>query len=279
MTSGFDHCAALVREADRDRYLAALFAPEAARAALFALYAFNVEIARVREVAREPMPGEIRLQWWREVLAGERDGEAAGHPVASALRAAMARHAIAPEPLAGLVEAHAFDLYGDPMATLDEMDAYAMATEGALFATAARILGHDADALARHAGLACGITAVLNDFGRHAARGQLFVPLEVLTRHGVDPNDIFAGVASPGLPDALAEMRRHALRHLDAARAGISALPAQVLPAFLPVALAGPLLQRMTRAGHDPFQPAALSNLRRQWLLWRAARNPARAFG
>ena len=84
MADDFDHCETLVREADKDRFLATLFAPAPRRRALHALYAFNVEIARVRELAREPMPGEIRLQWWRDVLGGaaHRGG---GHPVASAL--------------------------------------------------------------------------------------------------------------------------------------------------------------------------------------------------
>ena len=88
MQTHFEHCAALVREADRDRYLATLFAPAEHRDALFALYAFNVEIARVRELAREPLPGEIRLQWWREVLSGERDGDDAFGGVGEALNAA-----------------------------------------------------------------------------------------------------------------------------------------------------------------------------------------------
>ncbi len=57
MTSNFDHCVALVREADHDRYLATLFAPAEHRDALYALYAFNVEIARVRDVARQPIAG------------------------------------------------------------------------------------------------------------------------------------------------------------------------------------------------------------------------------
>ena len=105
-----DHCATLVREADRDRYLATLFAPADKRAALFALYAFNIEIARVRDVAREPMPGEIRLQWWREVLEGQRDGEGAAHPVASALLDGLRRHGIKPDRLTGIVDAHGFDL-------------------------------------------------------------------------------------------------------------------------------------------------------------------------
>ena len=103
----FEHCAALVREADRDRYLATLFAPAEHRDALFALYAFNVEIARVRDLAREPMPGEIRLQWWREALSGERAGEAAAHPVAAALRETLARYGSGQRPAAStLIDAH-----------------------------------------------------------------------------------------------------------------------------------------------------------------------------
>ena len=277
MPADSTHCAALVREADRDRYLAALFAPEAARADLFALYAFNAEIARVRDVAREPMPGEIRLQWWRDVVLGERDGEAAGHPVAAALRAAMTRHALAPEPLVALIDAHVFDLYGEPMGTRDDLDAYAIDTDGALFAAAARILGAEADHHAHHAGLAYGLAGILGGFGRDAARGRLFVPLEVLNRHGVDPANVLAGKAGAGLPAALDELRRHALRHLDAA-AALPPVPTEALPAFLPVALVRPLLARLDDAGRDPFAPAALSGLRRQWLLWRAARNPARLF-
>ena len=79
------YCADHLRETDRDRYLATLFAPADKRGALFALYAFDAEIVRVRDLARELMPGEIRLQWWREVLLGERAGEAAANPVAAAV--------------------------------------------------------------------------------------------------------------------------------------------------------------------------------------------------
>ena len=94
MQQAFAHCEALVRAADRDRFLATLFAPRERREALFALYAFNLEIARVREVVREPVAGEIRLQWWSDVLAGGGRGEIEAHPVASALRASMARYGL-----------------------------------------------------------------------------------------------------------------------------------------------------------------------------------------
>src|SRR5208337_2756655 len=114
MQDAHAHCEALVRAADKDRFLASLFAPVDRRRDLLALYAFNVEIGRVRELAREPMPGEIRLQWWRDALAGRGHGGVAGHPVVAALGETIARCALPVEPLVGLIDAHAFDLYDDP---------------------------------------------------------------------------------------------------------------------------------------------------------------------
>src|SRR3984957_6677907 len=77
--SGLSPVAALVRHHDRDRFQTALFAPARDREALFALYAFNYEIARVRESVREPMLGQIRLQWWREAIATAYEGGAPRH--------------------------------------------------------------------------------------------------------------------------------------------------------------------------------------------------------
>jgi phytoene synthase len=281
MASNFTHCAALVREADRDRYLATLFAPAAHRDALFALYAFNVEIGRVRDLAREPMPGEIRLQWWREVLCGERDGEVQAHPVAAALRETLARYRTAPLPLIGLIDARAFDLYDEPMATITDLEIYGIKTQSALFAVAAEILGAggvSTELLTLDAGIAYAIAGTLSDFARHSARRQLYVPLDVLRRHRVNRDDIFAGQASEPLRAALAEMRALARFRLAAARAKLNSASSEILPALLPAALVGPALRRMGRPGYEPFALEQTSLWRRQWLLWRAARDPSRIF-
>ena len=141
MQGHFEHCAdARARGRSATAISPTLFAPAGRRDALFALYAFSAEISRIRELAREPMPGEIRLQWWREVLMGERTGEAAAHPVASAMMETMSRHDLARERLVELIEAHRFDIYDEPMASLAELQAYAAATSGAIFECAARIL-------------------------------------------------------------------------------------------------------------------------------------------
>src|SRR5438045_3123307 len=139
MADSFDHCEDLVRAGDKNRFLATLFAPQKYRRALYALYAFNLEVARVRDLAREPMPGEIRLQWWRDALAGLSAGEAGAAPIAKALQDVLKHYRLPLHVLADLIEARSFDLYDDPMGSLEELEAYAVKTSSAVMALAAEI--------------------------------------------------------------------------------------------------------------------------------------------
>jgi phytoene synthase len=278
MQDAFAYCAELVRAADKDRFLAALFAPAERRGALHALYAFNTEVARVREVAREALPGEIRLQWWSDVLHGERIGEASANPVASALLATIDRYELASSKLMDLIEARRFDLYDEPMPELGDLEAYARKTSSALFALAAQILaGTGVDVITEPAGLAYAIAGLLRAFPLHAARHQLYVPLELLQRHRVQVGDLFAHRPSAGLNAVLMELRNLARRHLAAAYARLGDLPDAAIPALLPVAPVRRLLDRLDRS--DAFAPGDIALWRRQWLIWRAARNPKRIAG
>jgi len=275
MLDAFAYCAQLVREADRDRFVASLFAPAELRGALYALYAFNSEVARVRDIAREPLPGEIRLQWWSDILRGERDGEAQANPVAAALLATIEQRQLSAVKLTDLIEARRFDLYDEPMSRIADLEAYARRISSAGFALAAKILaGVEAEAVIEPAGIAYAIGGLLRAFPIHAARGQLYVPNELLDRHDVRAHEIFGGRSSAGLVAALAELRALALKHLAAAHAQLATLPAGAVPAVLPVAPVRPALERLAR--RDPFAPAEIPAWRRQWLIWRAARNPER---
>lgn len=276
MADEFDYCETLVREADKDRFVAALFAPAPRRRALHALYAFNAELARVRELAREPMPGEIRLQWWRDVLGGQPSG-AAG-PVAAALFGTIVRYRLPLNVLSEMIEARSFDLYDDPMGSLTELEAYAEKTSSALMRLAAQILndGHDPrlNEAARHAGIAYAIAGLLAAFPMHAARRQLYVPLNLIGRYGGDPQNVFAGHATPALLAALSDLRDAARDHL--ARIPVADIPHPLMPAFLPAALVAPMLKRLERDAANPFTSRPLPQWRRQWALWRAARDPRR---
>jgi phytoene synthase len=276
MANDFDYCETLVRDADKDRFVATLFAAAPRRRALHALYAFNVELARVRDVAREPMPGEIRLQWWREVLGGTRTGEAG--PVASALMATIIRYRLPLKVFGAMIEARSFDLYDDPMGSLAELEGYVERTSSALIGLAAQILNEGneprLDQAVRHAGIAQAIAGLLTAFPLHAARQQLYLPLDLMQRHGARPEDVFAGAATPQLNAALAEMRAIANGHL--AQVPIADVPPALMAAFLPAALVAPTLKRLERGAGAPFTPRPLPLWRRQWLIWRAARNPRR---
>jgi phytoene synthase len=268
-------CEDLVRTADKDRFLASLFAPAELRRHLFALYAFNVEIARVREVVRTPMAGEIRLQWWRGALQGEGYGEVRANPVADALIDTIASYRLPVDPLLALIEARSFDLYDDPMPTLDALYGYARKTSSTLIELAAIVLGGAnpiAGGLAGPAGIGSGIARLLQAFPIHAARGQLYLPADVLARHGVAVADVYARRATPQLCAALADLRERARFELDQVAAAADRLTAQARPAFLTVALARLLLDRLEARAADPFVPVDVPQWRRQWALWRSAR-------
>jgi phytoene synthase len=283
MADAFDHCEELVRAGDKNRFLAALFAPEKYRRALYALYAFNLEVARTRELAREPMPGEIRLQWWRDVLGGAGRGDIDGHPVAAALRDAVVRYRLPPRTLLELIDARSFDLYDEPVASVSYLERYAMQSSSALIELAGRILRDGRDPgigdLARHAGIAYAIAGLLLALPVHSARGQLYLPVDLMQRYGAEAADAFAGNATIEFRAVLADLRLRARHHLNAARGLLNGAAPEIAPALLPVALVRSALDRMERRTYRPFAPSEMPQWRRQWILWRAARTGlAKAF-
>jgi phytoene synthase len=214
------------------------------------------------------------------VLEGEGRGEVAAHPVAAALLASVARYRLGPERLKALIAARRFDLDNEPMRSLGDLEAYAEGASAGLVAVAAQVLadGLDIGALSHHAGLAHAFAGLLAACPVYAARGKVFVPLDILARHGAAREDAVGGPATPQLHAALAELRLHARRHLRAAQELLDPAPPAAIPALLPVALAGPTLARMERRGYDPFTPIEVAPWRRQLRIWRAAKSPRRIF-
>lgn len=278
LTTAFAACANLLRVQDFDRYCACLFAPAAFRGALMALYAFNAEIARIRDVVHEPLPGEIRCQWWRDHLTckeGEGEEEAA-HPVLFALKSTIRHYRLPIEPFLALIEARGFDLYDDPMPTMMDLEGYCGETSSALIRLACLILAEGGEpgsaALCGHAGLAYAYTGLLRAFPRHASRQQCYVPHEILIACGVKLDDVFAGKGSGNLNAALAVMRHKAREHLSELRAGIRTVDKRIAPAFYPVCLVEPYLNKMEGADYAPFSSLIdFSSLMKLWIIGKGA--------
>ncbi len=234
----------MLRSHDRDRYLSTFFAPDAKRPHLLALYAFNAEVTRIRDLVSDPNIGMIRLQWWRDTIES---GTGGGHPVAEALFSAIAEGSLPKQALLDLVTAREFDLYQDRMPGLTELEAWLGETHSRLIQMAAMILDRDAAVKASDAaglaGVAQGLALILAD-PRHR---DPFLP------EGMD------------VPGAIS----HAEIRLAEAMALLPELPKSVLPAFLPVSLTRTYLKRIAKA---PDEMLHVSPLRRQLVMWWTAR-------
>jgi phytoene synthase len=271
-----EFCADLVRSHDFSRYASSLFLPPPQRRAVLALYAFNVEILRVRELVSQPLPGEIRLQWWTDMLAGTDHGGTEGNPVAAELKLVIQHWELPVERLLRLVEEHQFDLYNDPMPTMAALESYINDTFSTLFSLAAELTGWqipEIEHLARHAGLAQGMARVVSAFPLDSSRRQLFLPLQVLESHRGGIEEAFSGTENPKVRAALDDLLGDARAHLDTALTLLEGVPPEVRPVFLPLALVARDLRRMSRADTNLFTPSTTSRLRTLWTLWRASRS------
>lgn len=235
MPERFSYCEHLVRAEDRDRFLATLFAPAQLRPALFALYAFDIEIGHVSARVREPLAGEVRLQWWRDVITGEARAQAIGSPVAAALMETIERYQLPESTFVDLIEAHRDALYRKPAETVAEFENWASGTYGGIVALAARILsgGSEFDDLCDPAGVA----------------------LACMKGAGANTNT--------------RELANLAERHLASLRTNLPAPQSAAAAAFLPLALVRPALRSIEKSG------VGLPPWRRQWILWRASGNLA----
>jgi len=262
------YCLEQLSRFDRDRYLTILLAPAGARPALAVLAAFNLELARVAESVSEHMLGLIRLQWWRdaigEIAAG---GTVRRHAVTTPLAEVVRGHRLPVVLLEQMIAARERDIDPDPALDLAGVEAYLDATSGTLIRLSLQVLGtgDGTDVLARHAGIAYGLTGLMRATLFHAQQKRLMLPRDVLLRHGVNIDHLFDLKRQPPLGLAIADLARHAEGHLRQLRALHPSRRA--LPALLPARLAGLQLERLKRGGYDLFDYGNIDN--RPSDIWR----------
>ena len=256
-TESATHAAAFLRDKDRERYFASLVLPAAIQPAVRALYAFNADVASVRERVSEPAPGEIRLQWWTDALKGAGHGDVRQNPLADALLDAIKQFDLPTVPLLRLITARRFDLYHDPMPDVPTFEGYAGETVSVLYQLTAMMLNNgqmvETGDAAGHLGVAQALIGHLRAFGYNAAGGRLFLPLSIFTANGVGENEIFAGTLSEGLVSARRQLIDLARDHLQKASAAIAALPRPLRPAFAPIALLAGQLRRIEANAEHAF--------------------------
>jgi len=244
-------CAALVQRADPDRFLATMSAPVAARAVLFPLYAFNVEVARAPWITQEPMIAEMRLQWWRDVLGDIAAGTPPRrHEVATPLARAL-RPDLAVE-LDELVTARYWDINRKPFSDVEELDRYLTQSSGLLMSVAARALGAE-------------IADAATDLGYASGLANWFLAVPALRARGLEP-------LPDETPSTLRALAQNGLNRLASARAARATIPARAAPALLAGWQAAHILRRAAAipARIVSGQLAQSEARKRLTLLWRS---------
>lgn len=242
---------------DNDRYVCASFAPQPARDDLLALYAFNLEVARIRESVREPLLGQMRLQWWREFLDRVFAGSTVDHPVAEALSSTIRRNALNRAEFECLLTGREQDMEEAAPADEAELISYADRTSGSLLVLALQVLGvatPAATAAARNIGIAWALTGLLRAVPCHARARRVYLPSELNAKAGLNVWAMFEKGATPGISEVTEAVAQVAHSHLRQAR-DIKEVPRRAGPVLLLATLADHYLAGLRRAGFNPFVP------------------------
>jgi NADH dehydrogenase [ubiquinone] 1 alpha subcomplex assembly factor 6 len=245
-----------VRRYDHDRFMTAIFAPASVREHLFALYAFNIEVAKTGEVVSESLIGQIRLQWWRDTLDRLYAGETVAHGVARPLGEAIASGRLDRIAFDRLIDAREFDLDRIPPADFAALHDYAEGTGSPLLELALRIAGGDgavAQETARLVGVGWALTGLLRAVPFHARQRRIYLPADRLEQNGVKIARLFELKADPGLPEVICGIGEHARRHFLKARKAVRGLPRQARSPALLAELGLLHLADLERAGWNPF--------------------------
>ncbi|MBM3601250.1 MAG: squalene/phytoene synthase family protein [Alphaproteobacteria bacterium] len=252
------NCGRMVHRHDHDRYLCALFAPGERREDLLALLAFNHELAKTRESVTEPMLGQIRLQWWRESIAGIYGGQIRRHEVIEPLAAAVVRNHLPRPGLDALIDAREADLAADPPKTLADLEAYAEATGGGLNDLALILLGAADEAsrrAGRHVGVGWALTGLLRATSHLVRQRRLLIPQNLHEKYLINISEVMEFRDSRALSFAVAEIAELARERLRAARALRADVSRAAQPVLLAAGIADVYLRRLARAGYRVFEP------------------------
>jgi len=244
--TALSYTAETVRQHDPDRFLLSLFTPPEKREALCALYAFNYEIAKTREVVTETQLGLIRLQWWRDALAGvyERDS-VPEHQTLQPLAAAIKVYDLPREAFDNLIYAREFDLEDRLPATRDGMVKYAEYTSAPLLDLSLKVLGETGDTV--KIATAYALAGLLRAVPVHLSQRRCFLPENLIQRQQITVYDLYDGTGIGKLPPVVADIAEVAGLYLREA--------GNVPSPFLrrQAKLAALYLGKIRACGHDVF--------------------------
>jgi len=249
----------LVRNLDYENYLCVLLLPKSSRAAAFSVRAFNVELARIQDIVSEPTIGKMRLQFWRDSLENTFQGNPPQQPVALELAEAIASHKLTKGWFSRLIDARERSLDNRPHATTNALEEHSENTVSSVLYLILECLGVkdvQADHAASHLGKAIGVVTLLRSTPFHGNKGKVYIPNNVMIKHGVSQEDIIRGKTTQPVKDVAYDLASLAHSHLSTAQSLMSKAPKAASRAFLPIVSCQTYLTKIQQADFNVFDPS-----------------------
>ncbi|MEQ1578451.1 MAG: squalene/phytoene synthase family protein [Hyphomicrobium sp.] len=254
-----------------DRYIAALLSPANVRDDLITIAAYLGEVRRIPLSVSDATLGEIRLQWWRDVLEAGAEGGLSGNPIADEMVRVMARHDLPLRLVLAPLDAACTELGGEPFGDEEDWSAYLGHAEGAGMQLAALCIGEQVSANGEQvlevSGRAYAAVRMALRLPELIAKARWSVPKSIASKG--DPRHVTRGEARAIISRANDVLVEQAIRDLGRARKALTFAHAGTLAAILQVALVRPYAKAILRGSRDsllePPQIAPLTRISRLW--------------
>jgi 15-cis-phytoene synthase len=276
------YCRQQAAQSGSSFYYSFLFLPPAQRDAIMALYAFCRAVDDVVDNVQDPTVAASKLNWWRgeiDRMFAANTANPATHPICLALHAPALAYGIKASDLQAVIAGMEMDLQQQRYVDDEALSVYCWRVAGIVGVMSARIFSagsNECEAYALHMGQALQRINIIRDVGEDALRGRVYLPVDLLAKHGLKPADILTRNHSPAvlasITNTLIDAASQAKMHL---RAALDALPENQIrnqrSGLIMGRVYAALLAEIERSGFPVLnQRVSLTPLRKLSLAWRS---------
>ncbi|CAE1151753.1 NDUFAF6 [Acanthosepion pharaonis] len=257
-SSSAEICVDIVRKSDFENYLCTLLYPKQIRTSGFALRAFNVEIAQIKDLVKSPQLGEIRMQYWKDTVDNIYQGTIPPFPVGKELARAIHEHKLSKHWLFRIIETRKTHLTDAPFTSISHLEDYAEKTVSSLnylLLESSGVKNVQADHILSHLGKAQGIVTQLRATPYTCTKHKLYLPLDVLIKHRVPQEYFFRRKSHQAVKDVIFEIASAAHQHLNTVKNLKSPVTKEMQPVLNSLVLCEQYLKKLQKADFDIFHP------------------------
>jgi phytoene synthase len=248
------YCEELVKKGDYYRYLVTLLMDKKHRQKLFSIFAFNDEIAKVKDITSEPITGMIRLQWWRDAIEELFDGKCRKHEVVEALQKTIHAQPIPKKTLLQMIDAREVEIELQQPETMNALEIYCMNTSSNAFKIGCYTAGYHSDTVelaSKHFGIAWALIGILRALRFNFRKGYIQLPSQLLEQEGLSNDDLKEGRDLKKLRPIIRAVIGRAKFHLKEGRSLQKDLPKDIKPLFFLSHATDSFIKRIERANYD----------------------------